>query len=45
MFDDVYAEIPQHLERQRDEMREHIAKYPEHYIVTDRAKHHPGNKL
>ena len=31
MFDDVYAEIPRHLQEQAEEVKRHIAKYPEHY--------------
>lgn len=31
MFTDVYAQMPTHLREQRDEMMEHVKKYPEHY--------------
>lgn len=35
MFDDVYAEIPSHLARQKEEMLEHTRKYPDHYKMDD----------
>lgn len=31
LFEDVYHDIPEHLQRQRNELHEHIAKYPEQY--------------
>ena len=31
MFQDVYAEVPPHLQRQEAELRKHIAKYPQRY--------------
>mmetsp|Transcript_19366 Transcript_19366/g.29877 ORF Transcript_19366/g.29877 Transcript_19366/m.29877 type:complete len:524 (+) Transcript_19366:31-1602(+) len=33
MFEDVYGNKPPHLLRQEEEMRAHLAKYPEHYKV------------
>ena len=38
MFDDVFAEIPTHLQQQKDEMRAHVSKYPEEYDESDRVK-------
>ena len=35
MFDDVYEEIPTHLERQKEEMLSHTKKYPNHYSMDD----------
>lgn len=32
MFTDVYAEIPPHLEEQRQSLLEHVKKYPDHYF-------------
>jgi len=31
MFDDVYSELPTHLQRQKDELKQHIAQYGDHY--------------
>jgi 2-oxoisovalerate dehydrogenase E1 component alpha subunit len=31
MFQDVYQEVPPHLQRQEAELHEHIAKYPDRY--------------
>ena len=31
MFDDVYNELPTHLQRQKDEMKQHILQYRERY--------------
>lgn len=31
MFEDVYKDKPLHLQKQEQELREHMAKYPEHY--------------
>ena len=31
MFTDVYEEMPKHLEKQFKELKDHIAKYPDHY--------------
>jgi 2-oxoisovalerate dehydrogenase E1 component alpha subunit len=31
MFEDVYRDVPLHLQEQRAQMLEHIAKYPDHY--------------
>jgi len=35
MFDDVYNELPSHIQRQRDEMRQHIIQYRDHYPVDN----------
>ena len=35
MFDDVYQEIPVHLQRQKEEMVNHTKKYPSHYTMDD----------
>lgn len=34
LFEDVYKEVPAHLERQRQEMQAHIAKYPKRYNTS-----------
>ena len=31
MFNDVYDQLPPHLQRQRKELWEHIKRYEEHY--------------
>ena len=31
MFEDVYKDKPPHLAQQERELKEHLAKYPEHY--------------
>ena len=31
LFQDVYKEMPRHLERQRMEMKDHTLQYGEHY--------------
>lgn len=31
LFNDVYKEIPPHLQKQKDELFAHMAKYPDHY--------------
>ena len=31
LFSDVYEEMPKHLKEQREELREHIRKYPDSY--------------
>lgn len=33
MFEDVYDQLPEHLQRQRDELRQHLTKYGEHYPI------------
>jgi len=33
MFLDVYDEVPPHLAKQMEEMKEHIEKYPQHYPI------------
>lgn len=35
MFDDVYHQIPAHLERQREELIEHLNNYGEHYPINE----------
>lgn len=34
LVNDVYAEVPKHLELQLDELKQHITKYPDEYPVT-----------
>lgn len=34
MFDDVYSDVPPHLEEQRKGMLEHIGRHPDHYSAT-----------
>lgn len=31
LFEDVYAEMPLHLLEQREELRQHVKKYPDSY--------------
>ena len=31
LFEDVYAEVPPHLEKQQEELKAHVAKYPNEY--------------
>lgn len=38
LFDDVYKEIPPHLQRQKAEMLAHIAKYPDEYSSKGRIE-------
>jgi 2-oxoisovalerate dehydrogenase E1 component alpha subunit len=38
LFTDVYAEIPAHIQEQKEELLAHIEKYPEHYDLN--APHH-----
>ena len=33
LFEDVYKEVPKHLQEQKAEMEAHIAKYPSDYTV------------
>lgn len=35
MFDDVYNELPASLRRQREELRQHLEKYGEHYPIKE----------
>ena len=35
LFEDVYKEIPRHLIKQREELVEHMRKYPENYNTSD----------
>jgi hypothetical protein len=37
MFDDVFFETPASLQKQKVQMREHMAKYPEEYPEGDRV--------
>ncbi|GAA6151135.1 thiamine pyrophosphate-dependent dehydrogenase E1 component subunit alpha [Pseudoteredinibacter isoporae] len=39
LISDVYDTPPVHLQKQFDELKEHIAKYPENYPVAGGAKH------
>lgn len=34
LFEDVYDVVPHHLERQKKEMKEHVAKYADHYPIN-----------
>lgn len=38
LITDVYEEVPQHLRKQMNELKAHIAKYPEHYPASSDAK-------
>ena len=31
LFEDVYENLPQHLQDQRDQLKEHLRKYPNQY--------------
>ncbi|XP_033733719.1 2-oxoisovalerate dehydrogenase subunit alpha, mitochondrial-like [Pecten maximus] len=31
LFTDVYDDVPLHLQKQMDDMKKHVAKYPQHY--------------
>ena len=31
MFEDVYKDIPAHIEEQRQELKEHLRRYPNDY--------------
>ena len=33
MFEDVYNELPKHLQKQMTEMRQHVSQHKEHYPV------------
>lgn len=33
LFDDVFKEVPPHLQEQRQQMLDHIALYPDHYTI------------
>lgn len=35
MFDDVYAELPENLRQQRDELRRHLTKYGDEYALDE----------
>ena len=39
MFNDVYAELPRHLQEQRDELAEHLKLYPDYYFAKDPHHH------
>lgn len=32
LFNDVYSEVPPHLQEQLAQLQEHMKKYPEHYV-------------
>ena len=34
LFTDVYDTIPKHLQRQKQELEEHLAKYPDQYDLN-----------
>ncbi|OWF40037.1 2-oxoisovalerate dehydrogenase subunit alpha, mitochondrial-like [Mizuhopecten yessoensis] len=38
LFTDVYDDVPPHLQKQMDEMKQHVAKYPQHYPVDAHNK-------
>ena len=40
LFTDVFDEMPQRLQQQWDQLKEHLAKYRQHYPVD---KHDSGN--
>jgi len=33
LFEQVYAEVPDHLEEQRQELKAHLRKYPDDYSL------------
>ena len=33
MFEDVYHELPRHLQKQMEEMKQHVLQHKEHYPV------------
>lgn len=33
MFTDVYAEMPAHIQEQREQLREHLKEYGKHYPI------------
>jgi len=35
MFDDVYSELPTHLQHQRDELKQHLTQYGDHYALDN----------
>lgn len=35
MFDDVYNELPANLRRQRDELRQHLKEFGQHYPISE----------
>lgn len=35
LFDDVYDELLPHLEKQKREMKNHVAKYADHYPLNN----------
>jgi len=37
LFDDVYDQLPAHLQRQRDEMKQHVLQYRDHYNLDNFA--------
>lgn len=34
LFEEVYDKIPYHIEEQRQELKEHLRKYPEPYNLS-----------
>lgn len=38
MFTDVYKEMPEHLEKQLQEMKQHVRNYKEHYPLENFEK-------
>ncbi|XP_055333706.1 2-oxoisovalerate dehydrogenase subunit alpha, mitochondrial-like [Paramacrobiotus metropolitanus] len=41
LFNDVYDELPWHLQKQKREMMEHVRSHPEHYPLKEHAKMGP----
>ena len=35
LFEDVYNEMPAHLKDQREQLKQHLRKYPEHYNLKN----------
>lgn len=35
LFTDVYADVPHHLQKQRAQLQQHLAKYPDVYNIDD----------
>jgi len=43
LFTDVYDQLPPHLKEQQEELRAHLAKYPNDYPVSLHAEENPEN--
>ena len=35
LFTDVYHDVPPHLQKQLNEMKEHVSKYSQHYPLSN----------